>query len=808
MLYFICIKSYPTSKETKMEKKIINAYPAECWNDTTPLGNGTLGASVYGCVYDERILINHEALYNWTCDKGYPNISYALKEVRALMDKGEYKEANTYYTDIIKKTDFRSNKGKFFPAFDIHMIFETEAAPENYIRELDMERGVCTVSYTENGEECLRTVFASQRERAVVINLKKTKPFSVKISLERHDMADYVDNFYCDEFKSFAKDGYVYSESKTGGKLHFAGIVKVHSTDGDIVSGGSDTSLNIGMTGEVALKDYIKIENATEITLVFNMDKTPLSFEEMRAVVDKCQKDFETMLREQGSDFARLFNKTRLTLTNEPNTSNEQLFLDSYQGKVDNRFIEKMADFGRYLLISSSVGCEFPANLQGMWNGAYSPAWACTFFNNENIQMAYWQAYAGNLSEAALPLFNLYEKFMDDYRENAKNLFGCRGILLPLFMDNSNGKKENIQPHVLYWTGSSAWISAIYYDYYLYTGDESFLRERAYPFMKEAAQFYEDFVVYDKNGKIKFYPSNSPENNPDGDFEGARQISVSINSTMDFALLKELLSNLVSASRALDIDAEKRAEWERMLACIPEYQNNEDGAIKEWMHPDFKDNYHHRHQSHIYPLFPGFEVNEENNPRLFEAMRVAVSKRLVIGLKSQTGWSLAHMANIFARLNDGKGAKECLDLLIRFCTGKNLYTYHNDWRNMGVTLKYMHAGHAPYQVDANMGFVSAVYEMLLYSDNDKLKLLPALPKELNKGSIEGICARGGFELSIAWNENEVKVKIKSLLGKAVNVGLKGYTLVTDSGKLSSSKYEGYKLLSLNKNEEIELTYTK
>ena len=166
-----------------MEKKIINSYPAECWNDTTPLGNGTLGASVYGCVYDERILINHEALYNWVCNKGYPDISYALAEVRALMDQGKYKEANTYYTDIINKTGFRSNKGKFFPAFDIHMIFETEAAPENYKRVLDMESGVCTVSYTENGEECTRTIFASQRDRVVVVNLKKTKPFSVKISL-------------------------------------------------------------------------------------------------------------------------------------------------------------------------------------------------------------------------------------------------------------------------------------------------------------------------------------------------------------------------------------------------------------------------------------------------------------------------------------------------------------------------------------------------------------------------------------------------------------------------------------------------
>jgi len=791
-----------------MEKKIINAYPAECWNDTTPLGNGTLGASVYGCVYDERILINHEALYNWVCDKGYPDISYALKEVRELMDAGKYKEANTYYTDIISKTGFRSNKGKFFPAFDIHMIFETEAAPENYSRVLDMERGVCTVSYTENGEECTRTVFASQRERAVVINLKKTKPFSVKISLERHDMADYVDNFYCDEFKSYARDGYVYSESKTGGGLHFAGVVKVKETDGNIVSGGSDTTSKVGMSGEATLKDYVKIENATDVTLVFNMDKSPLPFEEMAGMVDACTKDFDTMLKEQAKDFSALFNKTRLSLADCENVSNEQLFLDSYGGKVDSRFIEKMADFGRYLLISSSVGCEFPANLQGLWNGAYSPAWACTFFNNENIQMAYWQAYAGNLSEAALPLFNLYEKFFDDYRENAKNLFGCRGILLPLFMDNSNGKKENTQPHVLYWTGSSAWISAIYYDYYLYTGDAKFLRERAYPFMKEAALFYENFMVYDQNGKLKSYPSNSPENYPDGDFEGAKQISVSINSTMDFALLKELLTNLVVSAEKLGIDEDKVVDWKKMLSAIPEYEINEDGAIKEWMHPDFKDNYHHRHQSHIYPLFPGFEVNEENNPELFEAMRVAVNKRLVIGLKSQTGWSLAHMANIFARLGDGAKAKECLDLLIRFCTGANLYTYHNDWRNMGVTLKYMHAGHAPYQVDANMGFVSAVYEMLLYSDGDKIKLLPALPKELRRGQIEHIQARGGFDVSINWNENQVSVKIKSLLGKTVNIGLKGYTLTTQSDKLSDSKYASFKTLSLKQGEEVELIYKK
>ncbi|MBO5287177.1 MAG: glycoside hydrolase family 95 protein [Clostridia bacterium] len=790
-----------------MEKKLINLYPATGWNESTPVGNGTLGASVYGCVYDERILINHESLYNWTCDKGYPDISYALKEVRELMDKGKYKEAEGYYTNLIAKTGFKSNKGKFFPAFDIHFIFDTDGAPCNYKRELDMEKGVCTVSYEENGAKCARTVFSSMTDEVVVINVKSEKPTTVKITLERHDMADYVDNFYSDEFYTRAQDGYVFSESKTLGKLHFTGIVKVLNTDGEITSGGVDKGLNIDMTGGGTMKDYVKIENAKNITLIFNMSEAPLSFENQRQSVDNCRFSYEELYKRHTEKFAQLFNRTRIELCEGENKSNEQLLLDSYCGKVDNCLIEKMADYGRYLLISSSYNCQYPANLQGLWNGAYSPVWACTFFNNENIQMAYWQAYAGNLSDTLLPLFNLYEKFEDDYRMNAKNLYGCRGFLLPLFMDNSNGKKENTQPHVLYWTGSSAWISAIYYDYYLYTREEKFLLERAYPFMKECAQFYEDFMVYDENGKLKSYPSDSPENRPDGDFEGAKEISVSINATMDFALLKELLTNLKSVAEKYGLDKERRDTWSKMLDAIPEYEINEDGAIKEWLHKDFKDNYHHRHQSHIYPLFPGFEINEENNKKLYDASRVAVEKRLVIGLKEQTGWSFAHMANIFARLANGEKVKECLELLIRFCTGPNLYTHHNDWRNMGVTLKYLHAGHAPFQIDANMGFTSAVYEMLLYSDLDKIKLLPALPADFKKGKVEGIQARGGYSLSIQWSENQLKAEILAKCDGQVNVCAKGYTLQNDT--YQSSKYgSDYRLISFKKGERVSLVYTK
>ena len=790
-----------------MEKKLINLYPADHWQISTPVGNGRLGASVYGAVYDERILINHESLYNWRCNDPLPDISEKLPYLRSLMDEKRYKEANDLYTNLIKETNFKSNKGKFFPAFDLHLVFENDGAPYDYKRELDMENGLCTVSYTDNGEKCERQVFSSSTDGYIVVNLKKSKKFSVRATLERHDMSDYVDSWYADEFKTFAKDSYIYSESKTAGKLHFSGIVKILSTDGEISTKEKEKILNVTMSGAASLESFIEIKNATEITFIIDVTEEVEEFEKIKGHVDNCTYSFDELKARHIGKFSSIFNKTRLTLSSSENKSTEELLLLGYGGKIDNALIEKMADFGRYLLISCSLDCKYPANLQGLWNGAYSPAWACTFFNNENIQMAYWQACAGGLSEALLPLFNLYESFLEDYRENARRLYGCRGLLLPLFMDNGNGKKENIQPHVLYWTGSSAWICQIYYDYYLYTGDEDFLINRAYPFMKECALFYEDFLVYDENGKLKSYPSNSPENCADGDFEGARELSVCINATMDFALVKELLTNLISVAEKHNLDKEKCDTWLKMLSSIPEYEINEDGAIKEYMHPDFRDNYHHRHQSHIYPLFPGFEINEENNKELYEAMRVAVEKRLCIGLKSQTGWSLAHMSNIYARLCDGERAKECLDLLLRFCTGQNLYTHHNDWRNMGVTLKFLHAGHPPFQIDANMGFVSAIYEMLLYSDRDKLKLLPALPREFKEGKIENIHSRGGYVVSIEWNKSEAKAEITATRDGEINVSMKNYTLVNCENK-KQGKYDGYILLSLKKGESVSLIYKK
>ena len=782
-----------------MEKIIVSKYPATRWNDSTPLGNGVLGASVYGCVYEERILINHEALFNWCEDKEIPDISDALKKVRELMDMGDYITAESYYTKLLQENKYQPSSGKYYPAFDLHFLFQNKDAFTEYSRELDMENGLCTVKYKDAGKLFTREVFASQTDGAIIVRLTSEDEQNLKFALEKHDLVDLPDSGGSSEQKTIALDDGIYSEFTTQGGLNYSGIVKILKTDGKITH-GTQKKRNIDMCGDASFNGFIEISSTREVVLAIFAWDTPVGEKFAKNAVSELSNDYQTLFNKHKKQFSSLFGRTRITLSNNKNLSLEELLLDSYNGVVDPRLIEKMADFGRYLLISSSINCNYPANLQGIWNGEYSPAWACTYFNNENIQMAYWQACKGGLAEALLPLFNLYDKFKEDYRENARKLYGCRGLLLPLFMDNGCGKKKNLQPHVLYWTGSSAWISAIYYEYYQYTKDEKFLRDRAYPFMKECALFYEDFYVYDENGKLKSYPSDSPENRPNGPFEGGGEISVCINPTMDFALLKELLTNLIESAEQMKIDSDKICEWKKMLRAIPDYEINDDGAIKEWLHKDFLDNYHHRHQSHIYPLFPAYEIGKDDTV-LFEAMKVAVEKRLVIGLKEQTGWSLAHMANIYARLKDGAGAKKCLDLLLRFCTGPNLFTYHNDWRNMGVTLKYMHAGKAPFQIDANMGFTAAVYEMLLYSTpNGKIEILPALPTEWETGEISRIYTQNGVSVSIKWSKENAEAIFFAERDTKIVVSSIAYPVINGE--------DGQKELSLKVGDVITLRLTK
>ncbi len=759
---------------------IKNAFPAAKWQDATPLGNGRVGALVYGSVYDERILLNHESLYFGATDLPMPDVSGDLPVLRRLLDDGKYSEAETFYKRKLRKLGYKCKNGDYMPAFDIRMITDVNDAFTDYSRELDMFSGVATIGWRCGDVDFKREIFVDYDSGNVVLDITASKPaldFCVRI--EKHDLNDAVDRngrkltkkempsyeFYCGESSLIGR------LTNDNGKKHVAVITLESDGEVKLVKSVSRNKL-YGMQGAATFdENFFSVKKASRATLVCNLYESGET-EEIRAGLVRDMKDFDyaAVRKNHVGKFSAAFSSCVLSLTGETTAQTTDELTDeptemqrvkSYNGDVTLLQIEKQALFGRYLLISSSANCRYPANLQGIWNGAYRPAWSSTFFNNENIQMCYWQALSGNLAFTMKPFFDYYLSFTDDFRENAKKLYGCRGILLPLFSDNASGKKKNLQPHVLYWTASSAWIADMFFDYYLCTRDKTFLAEKAYPFMKEAALFYEDFMKTDENGYLKSYPSDSPENCADGDFKGAKSVNVCINATMDFAALKALLSDLLEAGKELGFTDEKDETWRDMLERIPPYKINEDGAIAEWIHDDFRDNYAHRHLSHLFPLFPGREITEKDE-RLFAACRKAIDLRRSLGLKEQTGWSFAHLANLYASAGESEKAEECLKLLIRFCAGENLFTYHNDYLNQGVTLKFLWAKNPPFQIDANMGFTAAVQNMLVESAETELKIFAATPRAWNNIMIGFCLTRCGVKVRLTRRGEKVKTEIIAL----------------------------------------------
>ena len=755
-----------------MKKYLIeNRMPAAIWQDATPLGNGQVGAMMYGSIYDERILLNHESLYDGETDLPLPDCSRYLQEVRKLLDNREYKKADTFYTEKLEENKYFVQTGNFLPAFDIRMITYVQGAFTDYKRQLDMEKGIASLQWKDGEVQYGREIFVSAANGLVVLRLTASKAvLGFDVRLERHDLSDAVD-YSGNKIEDIPQYNFTVNNNALEGSLQTASGRKIKAvlclfSDGDIQLYNCKNVKKLNdMQGTLAFdSNYYSVRNAKTATIVCR-----LCGENENVSALPVKEEYEGWRSDHIHIFSSDFNAMKLDLGGDCDGKTvEEERLASYNGKISAAQIEKMALFGRYLLISSSARCRYPANLQGVWNGSYRPAWSCTFFNNENIEMNYWQALCGNLPQVQMPLFDFYLTLMDDYRENARKLFGCRGILLPMFLDNHSGKKKNLQPHVIYWTASSSWIANIFYDYYLFTRDVDFLRKKAFPFMKEAALFYEDFMQYDEQGYLKSYPSNSPENCAVGDFEGSENVRVCINATMDFAALKQLLCDLLEAENLLDISDEKHDIWKKMLSAIPPYRINAEGALCEWMHKDFRDNYAHRHMSHLYPLFPGREITKEDG-ELFKACTRAVELRYRMGMKEQTGWSFAHMANVWAKLGNGERAEECLKLLLRFCTGKNMLTYHNDWHNQGVTLKYLWAKHAPFQIDANLGFTAAVQQMLIDSGEDWLEIFPALPPDWKNVKIGPCLTRCGVYAVLEKKDENMCVKIKAYVNTNIEI---------------------------------------
>ncbi len=730
-----------------------NDYPAswwkEMWREALPCGNGEFGASVYGAVRRETIMLTHSRLWWGAITQPLPNVSDRLEKTRELLLANKPFEADRVLADRFAELGYSPKIASPLPLCDLIVETTTKTAFTDYERYLDMESAEAVVTWSDHDMKYKRRVFVSRPDNVVAFNMKdeKNKEFNQEISFDYHDLSDVPS-------KVVDLEGYLPTILENG---YSDGYWTFCAKKSDGESYGCVARLITVGAEPVVKNEKVVLEGVTEVTVLIKLFVGDIKqVQGLKAELSEIVDNYETLLERNRAEHGGMLKSATLDLCADTQTSsNEMLLLGAYKDRMSTEMIEKMWMYGRYLLICSSKDNGLPCHLYGLWCGSYRGFWA---FNmaNENLQMIYWQALTGNMPKLMMAVFDYIDTMMDDFRLNAQMLFGCRGIYIPAPSTPDCGLIKIVTPHIIHFTAAAGWIAQHYYDYYLFTQDEDFLRDRAIPFMQEVALFYEDFLIEDKNGYLMAIPSNSPENTPGNYWDGREGMGsvmeTTINSTIDIAVIKELLTNLIEASKICDTNKEKVALWYDMLCRLPKYQTNEDGAMKEWLHDFYQDNYRHRHQSHIYPLFPGNEIHEETHPELYKACVTAIDKRLIIGLNQQSGWSLAHMSNVYARMKEGNLALECLNHMAKSCVVSNFFTLHNDWRNMGIGVET--PLQAPVQLDANMGFCAAINEMLLQSFDDKILILPALPDYFVKGEVKNLLARGNVSVSICWDTEE------------------------------------------------------
>ncbi|UKS30953.1 glycoside hydrolase family 95 protein [Paenibacillus sp. HWE-109] len=770
-----------------MKNFITMSYPASwwrsLWREATPSGNGRVGAAIYGGVHEETVLLNHEDLWWGGQAPELPDVSSALPEVRRLLLEGEAPKADRVLPDALLKQGYQPKMASPLPLGDLKVFMPLRHAFRHYKRTLAMESGEVNVSWTDGDTRYERILFVSRTDDCVVYEIRKQGPKRIEANLllQLHDKRDVRrQGVVFPELAETRSEGeFLYYAAQNSDGSDFGAVARVISRNGSIEA----------IPGGLAVKEA---DSVLVIMKLFARGERHTEWAQLKADVSGLDPSYSSLLASHAAEHGRLFGSVTFDLMAEGRElSNEELLRQAYQGETPDALVEKMWAFGRYLLISSSSKHGQPCHLYGLWCGDYDAMWAFHMVN-ENLQMIYWQALSGNMPELLLAVFNYMDKHMADFRTNASRLYGCRGIYIPAPSAPDSGLLKHTSPHIIHWTGGAGWVSQHYYDYYLHTGDIQFLRERALPFMREAALFYEDFFTLSESGYSVSSPSNSPENTPGNYWTKGVSMGTTMNATMDFAIAKELLTHLIEGAIAAGQYTEDIPKWREMLERIPPYQINADGAITEWMHPLFTDNYHHRHESHVYPVFPGTEVNKHSDPELFGAFVKAIEKRLVIGLKEQSGWSLAHMANNYARMGAGDQALECLEIVSRSCVMNNLITLHNDWRGMGIGVDM---DWAPVQLDANMGWTSAMQEMLLFSIPGEVHIMPALPSRWTQGKAGPLLARGGVACEMDWDvtEGRLDITLRSTSGNkqidvllpATAVGVKGYEKFQQSLKAVS-----------------------